>query len=52
MGKTYKRGSGDKRFDDGFYGDYSPTEQEKKKKANAEKRKKAKEKTYIEDVEE
>ena len=52
MGKTYKRGSSDKRFDDGSYGDYSPSEQEKKKRADAEKRKKAKEKKYIEDVEE
>lgn len=51
MGKSYKKGSRDSKFDDGYCEDQS-WEVEKKKKDDLDKKIKAKEKRYIEETEE
>ena len=50
MGKSYKRGSKDSRFDDGFR-NISSKDLDHKKRRDLEKKEKAKEKRFIEEIE-
>ena len=50
MGKSYKRGSKDSRFDDGFK-NFSSKDLDQKKQLDLAKKEKAKEKRFIEEIE-